>query len=270
MLFGCCVNMLPETESVLGERYIGQLAELGYDYVELPLNGAMSLSATDFKEAVAHIRAINLPVYACNNFFPPELKLCGENVDKQAIANYYKAALERVAVLGAHYGVFGSPWSKFCPEGFPQEQAFQQLVELCQAMGDVAKEYNITIALEPNNHEETNMINTFAQSVQLAKATNHPNVKSLQDYFHMKMENDTVDSLLKDGKEYLVHSHFARFEGRRFPKAVTEDAYYVPYFAALKKIGYEGGISMEGFTDSSETFAEDARGTLAFFRSMVG
>ena len=266
MLFGCCVNMLPKSESVLGENYIVQLAELGYDYVELPLNGAMSLSATEFKAAVSRIKMLNLPVYACNNFFPAEIKLCGAEIDEKRISEYYKEALERAAALGAGYAVFGSPWSKECPEGFSKEKAFKQLVKLCYGLGETAKQYKITIAIEPNNHLETNMINTFAESVQLAKETNHPNVKSLQDYFHLKVENDTVASLLRDGKEYLVHSHFAKFAGRKFPKAVDEDGYYRPYFAALKEIGYDGGISMEGFTDSQETFAEDARATLAFFR----
>lgn len=269
MLFGCCVNMLPTTETVLGEEYIVKLAELGYDYVELPLNGAMSLSAVEFKKAVSRIGQMNIPVYACNNFFPAAIQLCGEKIDEKAIADYYKAALERAAELGAQYAVFGSPWSKKCPEGFSQERAFEQLVQMCRGLGETAKQYKITIAIEPNNHLETNMINTFADSVRLAKATNHPNVKSLQDYYHMKVENDTVASMLRDGKAYLVHSHFARLEGRKFPKSETEDSYYTTYFAALKEIGYQGGVSMEGFTDSFTTFADDARETLDFFRKIV-
>ena len=39
---------------------------------------------------------------------------------------------------------------------------------------------------EPNNRTETNMLNTFFDVVALAKAVNHPNVRCLQDYYHLK------------------------------------------------------------------------------------
>ncbi len=120
---------------------------------------------------------------------------------------------------------------------------------------------------EPNNRTETNMLNTFFDVVALAKAVNHPNVRCLQDYYHLKMENDTVDSLLEYGEEFLVHSHFARLEGRSFPKNVTEDEYYPIYFKALKDIGYKGGVSMEEFPASQSSFAQEAKIACEFLRN---
>lgn len=79
-----------------------------------------------------------------------------------------------------------------------------------------------------------------------------------------------MDSLVRDGKEYLVHSHFARFDKRGFPKDWTEDAYYPVYFEALKKLHYDSGISMEGFPKSRESFAVEAAATCRFLKEAVG
>ena len=38
MKFGCCTNILPRQQGSVGEEYLPILAELGYDYVELPLD----------------------------------------------------------------------------------------------------------------------------------------------------------------------------------------------------------------------------------------
>ena len=166
--------------------------------------------------------------------------------------------------------VLGSPWSKCCPEGFAREKALDQMCQWCVEIGDEAEKRGIIIALEPNNQQETNLLNTFADVVALAKSAGHPNIRCLQDYYHLKMERDTVDSLVRDGKEYLVHSHFARFDKRGFPKDWTEDAYYPVYFEALKKLHYDSGISMEGFPKSRESFAVEAAATCRFLKEAVG
>ena len=111
------------------------------------------------------------------------------------------------------------------------------------------------------------MINTYSDVLELIRAVNHPRICGLQDYFHLKQERVTVDSMV-EGAEYLVHTHFARYEGRRFPKDMAEDDYYETYFRTLKQIGYTGGISMEGFLADPADFRQDAANTLAFFRQI--
>lgn len=266
MKIGCCVNFLPKEADDPGTRYAKAIKDAGYDYIELPIGQITRLSEDDFVQMQKDVDKVGIPVYACNNFFVPELKLVGEKVEQAKIRAFYTRALNRAQLLGCKYVVFGSPWSKSCPDGFPYEQAFAQLIELCKELGDAAGERDITIALEPNNHTETNMLNTFSDVVTLAKAANHPNIRCLQDYFHLKVENDTVDSLLEYGNEFLVHSHFARLEGRGFPKVWTEDEYYPTYFKALKTIGYGGGVSMEGVPVSRDSFAEEAKTACAFLR----
>lgn len=264
MIYGCCVNMLPKLSEEVGYEYAWEIKKAGYDYVELPLGQIHGQKETEFEEMVKELHCLQLPVHACNNFFTKEIKLVGECVDKKLVEEFYCKSLERASRLKSKYVVQGSPWSKKCPDGFEKERAFEQLVEWCIKIGDEASKYGITIALEPNNHQETNMICTFADTVKLAKAADHSYIKCLQDYFHLKMEKDTTESMKKYGKEYLVHTHFARFEGRGFPKDLSEDKEYEGYFQTLREIGYEGGISMEGFPVSRESFSEEAKQTYDF------
>lgn len=215
------------------------------------------------------LRALHLPVLACNNFFPPEVKPVGEHVDEGLVRAAYQAALERAQTLGARYVVFGSPWSKACPDGFSRVRAFDQLTQWCLEIGDEAQKRSLVIALEPNNQQETNLINTFSEVAALSRAVGHPSVCCLQDYYHMRMEQDTVNSLLEYGRGNLVHAHFARIENRGFPKSMTEDPYYPVFFRALHQIGYEGGISMEGFPMNRESFPSEAAAACRFLRKAV-
>lgn len=270
MIVGCCVNMLPKDSEDPGAWYAPEIKQAGYDYIELPIGQVVGQSQAQFEEMTAYLRDVGLPVYACNNFFTREIQLVGPAVDKPRVRDFYQKALAWAQQLGCRYVVFGSPWSKYCPEGFSKEKALDQMSQWCVEIGDEAKKRDIVIALEPNNRQETNLINTFADVVALAKSAGHPNIRCLQDYYHLKAEEDTVDSLLRDGKEYLVHSHFARFDKRGFPKDWAEDAYYPIYFDALKKLQYDGGISMEGFPQSRESFAAEAAATCRFLKEAAG
>lgn len=266
--FGCCTNFLILDESSIGFEYLDTLYELGYDYVELPLKDLMNLNEEDFNKVKEYANN-KLPVYACNYFFSNDIQLCGNNpTPTNIVIDYCEKALSCAANIGAKIAVFGSPNAKYCPDGFDKDKAFNQLVEACKLMGDIARKNNILIVLEPNNQLETNMINTYDDVLKLIKAVNHPNIQGLQDYFHLKQEKDTVDSIIY-GKQYLKHTHFACYEGRKFAKSLDEDSYYLTYFKTLKDIEYCGGVSMEGFIPTKDSFKEEASNTLTFFKNIV-
>lgn len=267
MVIGCCVNMLPKEVGDPGLSYAPAIKAAGFDYIELPIAQVITLSGAQFDSARALLRDLSLPVRATNNFFAPDVRLIGPNVDKGLVRARYTHALEWAAKLGAQCSVFGSPWAKMRPEDVSREQAFDELAFWCAEFGEEAARQGLILAVEPNNGTETNMINTFSQAVALAKAVNHPNVRCLQDYFHLGMEHDTVDSLLEHGRDWLVHTHFARIEKRGFPRAMAEDPGYAAFFSALQAIGYDGGVSMEGFPLSRESFPEEAAATCAFLKA---
>ena len=62
MRFGCCANMVATGPDGIGLEIVEQLAEIGYDYIELSLAHMMALSEAEFR-ALA-LRAWRAPASA--------------------------------------------------------------------------------------------------------------------------------------------------------------------------------------------------------------
>ncbi|MBC7320142.1 sugar phosphate isomerase/epimerase, partial [bacterium] len=219
MKFGCCGNMVAVEKDKTGIEIVEKLKEIGYDYIELSLAHISRLSDEEFEGLKTRLDASGLKCEACNNFFPPEIRLTGDQVDYKKIEEYLGLVLSRVNMLGVEVIVFGSGPAKMVPEGFPMEKAWQQLVELTKYISDLAEKYNVTIAIEPLRREECNIINRVSEGLRLVKEVSRGNVKLLVDFYHLRSEREDP-SILKECKDHLRHVHFARFEGRTFPKDI--------------------------------------------------
>lgn len=262
MKYGCCVNTLPKPAGSVGMEYIPALKEFAYDYVELPLNGIVLLDEKEFDELLELLERLDMPCRCCNDFMPSSFQIVGtETTSEQILTDYLDRAFERLNRLKAPYTVFGSPWSRGCPENFPKERALDQIAEFLMLAGDRAAKNDITIAIEHNNHDETNMLNHFSDGVDMARRLNHSHVKMLCDYFHLRYENDTPKVLLEGG-DLLVHTHIAQLEKRRYLIDLSREPMLPDYARTLHAIGYQGGISIEGKVDSPQSWREDARVTL--------
>jgi sugar phosphate isomerase/epimerase len=110
-------------------------------------------------------------------------------------------------------------------------------------MGPLAGPHGVTVVLEPLNKGETNFFNSVAEGIGLVDAIAHPNIQLLADIYHMLREDEGPESILKAGAR-LRHCHIAEKESRTSPGTKGDD--FRPYFKALKAIGYQGGVSVEG------------------------
>lgn len=255
MRFGCCTNMVATKAGGTGAEHIEQLAEAGYDYIELPLAQIMELSENEFDSLKNQLTKLNIPCEACNNFFPAGIRLTGREVNMDRVCEYVNAALSRAYELGAKVVVFGSAGAKNVPEGFPVKKAMEQLVFLLQFINSLAKTYGITIAIEPLNRKESNIVNTLKDGLTLAREVDRDNIRLLADYYHLTMEKEDV-SILDETSGYLHHIHFAEPEGRVFPQ-ITEKEEYLPFLKKLKELGYNGRISIEAYShDLHRDFAK--------------
>ena len=81
----------------------------------------------------------------------------------------------------------------------------------------------------------------------------HPNVGILLDYYHMCVEKEDLAVVAKAaGSGRLGHVHISS-PTRYFPRGKEAEA-CIPFFAALKKAGYDGRMSAECYGDP---FADD-------------
>lgn len=260
--FGCCGSMVAIEPDKTGVEIVEKLKEIGYDYIELSLSHLSLLPDSDFLRLVERVESSGIRCEACNNFFPPDLKLTGDRVDRVRVERYLKLALSRAGKLGVKVIVFGSGPAKSYPEGFPKEKAWGQIVELSRLISDMARPYNIIIAVEPLRREECNIINKTIEGLEIVKEIDRDNVRLLIDFYHLRSEGEDP-KIIKECDGYITHVHFARFEGRTFPKEIGEDEYYIPFIESLKSINYQERISVEAY---SKDFYRDAVASLQFLK----
>jgi D-psicose/D-tagatose/L-ribulose 3-epimerase len=233
---------------------------LGFDYFEPRVSDIAVLSDQAFAEFRQQVLSSRLRCKRGNSFIRT-LHVVGPDVDMNALKAYMTFTLDRCSQLGTQIVVWGSASSRNVPDGYSRDQAWRQMEVFLQNAGDLARSRNIVVAVEPLRRPDSNIINTGAEALRLVEQVNHPNVKMIIDYYHMRSEKEDPDILLKAAGQ-IVHIHFANPNGRRWPKLPDEDPEYTRFFELLKRIEYNKGISIEG----RGTLDADGEASLAFFR----
>jgi len=236
----------------------------GFDYVELATTEVAALSDGEFTAAAATLGSLGLPTPVSNLFLPATLKVTGPEVDTAAQAAYVSKAFERVARLGVRIVVFGSGGARRVPDGFGRDAAIGQLVDFGRRIAPLARARDITVAVEPLRREETNIVNSAAEGLQLVEAVGEPAFQLMVDFFHLASEHEDPGIIIR-AREHLRHIHMANPDGRVFPLVETEYA-YGPFFAALKSIGYDRRISVEA---STKDLQADAPRAIALLRKAL-
>jgi D-psicose/D-tagatose/L-ribulose 3-epimerase len=233
----------------------------GFDYVELSTTEVAGLSEADFESAAARVRQVGLPAPAANLFLPQTLKVTGPDINRDEQDRYVRNAFARLSRLGTGILVFGSGGARRVPDGFAKDEAFKQLVEFGRRIAPEARRHNITIAIEPLRREETNIINSAAEGLELVNAINDPGFQLMIDFYHLASEHEDP-AIVTRAREHLRHLHMANPQGRVFPLAWDEYD-YAPFFANLRMIGYDKRISVEA---STKDFASEAPRAIALLR----
>lgn len=249
MRYGCCSNMLARGEALVQSNLIGMLAACGYDYIELSVVDCIRLTRANRLELKKRLDGAGLRAEVFNSLFPRELKTTGPDVNPKKVQDWYKQALELARSFGAKYVIYGSPYSKSYPLGYDRARAYEQLLLLHRAMDEYAGQLEMSLLIEPCHRFECNLINTFAEGVELAKCVAGKNTAVIFDYYHFLRNAERLDALIQYGRQYLRHIHFAcpfhpGEPERTFPLDVREWD-YEPLCSAVKDIGYDDRISIE-------------------------
>jgi sugar phosphate isomerase/epimerase len=237
---------------VCGNPDLAHIAKsCGYDYFEWSVGDLLHPREDErvFLESLARAQRTGLPCPAANVFIPGDLKITGPAANLPALQEFVSTALRRAEQAGLERIVFGSGGARRIPDGFDPARAWQQMVAFCQWLGPEAGNYGVTIAIEPLNRAETNILNTVGEGARLVRQVAHPNIRLLVDGYHWAKDADTLAGIL-DNADLLVHAHVATVEGRRPPNSGDDCA---AFFAALKQAGYTGRVSIEGSIEAPET-----------------
>jgi sugar phosphate isomerase/epimerase len=204
-----------------------------------------------------------LPVKACNGFLPGRLKAVGPDPKHDEILVYAETALKRAARAGVEVLVWGSGQSRRIPDGFSRAIAEEQFCRLAKKTAGLARQYGVTLCLEPLNSGETNFINTLAEGAAVLQAVNQPNFKLLADIYHLLREGEAPSAIERNGK-YLHHCHIAEKDQRTPPGVAGDD--FRPFLKALRTVNYRGRISLEC---RWENVPEQLPAAVAFLRRQI-
>ena len=121
---------------------------------------------------------------------------------------------------------------------------------LKELSGDIERS-GVTLLLEPCNRKETHFMFQQAQAAKIIQEVGSPGLGILSDFYHMQLEEPSIAATLAVHGRYTRYVHLADGEKRLEPGSLPFD--YRPGFHELKKLGYDGWLTIESrFTDSPE------------------
>ncbi|MCR5041455.1 MAG: sugar phosphate isomerase/epimerase [Clostridia bacterium] len=250
----------------LGEVEKLRLAkELGYDYAELNFGQLVGTGDEDFERMFDDVVSIGLPTLCCNCFLGGDVNIYSDTAEAKAVNEAWLVkGGERAARLGVKKVVFGSGGKKSVPDGMDRTAAYKMLCDFTAHAGEVLARYGITLVIEPLRSAESNIINTVADGVRLARDCGNPDVKCLGDIYHMVQMGESFD-IVPEYAGLLSHCHISRptANGRTYMSNVNEFDY--AGFIAMMKAGGCDTCSIEaGCSD----FASEAPAALAVLRQL--
>jgi D-psicose/D-tagatose/L-ribulose 3-epimerase len=136
-----------------------------------------------------------------------------------------------------------------------KRREWDRAVKGLRAAGKRAADHGVTLAIEPLNRFETDLINTAAQVVRLVDEVDQPSVKVHLDTFHMTIEEDSILDAIRLAGPRLAHFHACE-NNRGAPGngLVAWDQ----VARGLKSVRYKGDLVIESFTPACLAIAAAA------------
>ena len=261
-------NLLLYTGHVTEANYpvIEKLKKAGYDGVELPIFDVSNPAhfagiGKVLKDNGLECTAVTvLPDEAHNAISPVAANRQGA-IDhlKRVIECAHNAGVQ--TLCGPYYQVLGQ-----FTGAFPTETELNHAAEVHRAIAPVAQAAGVKCAIEALNRFESHLLNTMEQAASYVKRVDHPNFGTMYDTFHANIEEKSpfaaIDTVFASGKLNHVHiSENDRGTPGRGHINITEQIQH------LKKIGYNGWMTIEAFGSALPDLAAATRVWRDFFPS---
>lgn len=149
--------------------------------------------------------------------------------------------------LGGSYLVHGSPAQRNPVAGQTPADALGRATEAWLKAGERATQAGISYCIEPLSRDQTSVVNTVAQAMQIVAAAGLPGLKTMLDTSSAGLsEEEPLDALIERWWPGggLVHVQL-NDRNRRGPG--QGDDRFGPVLAALQRQGYDGWLAMEPF-----------------------
>lgn len=237
------------------ERLLPQIAALGFDWVEVPIENIGDL---DYGRAAELIRGHGLGVSVAAAI-GPDRDLISPEADVRANANVYlRQCIDATHTLGAT-NLIGPLYSAVGRVGQLSDDERERDSELAagqlRELAAYAGERGVTLCIEPLNRFETSFINTVEQGAALIDRVAHPACQLMLDTFHMNIEERSLGAAIRAAGPRVRHFHACEND-RGAPG--SGHVPWVEVAEALRAIDYDGPVVIESFTSEVKSIARAA------------
>jgi D-psicose/D-tagatose/L-ribulose 3-epimerase len=258
------MNLLLWTSHVTAEHFpiLGKLATCGFDGVEVPI---FEGDEVHYQGVGRELERAGLKCSTITVCIPGANPISKEASERQKGLERLKWVLDMTAAVGGD--VLCGPY--YCPLGLfsglgPSEDERKWGADVLREGAEHARKLNVRIAVEPLCRFETYFLNTAADGAAFVKRVNHPALGLLYDTFHSNIEEKDPAGALAGVGESVIHFHVSENDRG------TPGSGHVPWletFRALRKLKYEGWLTIEAFSRVLPELAAATRVWRDFFPS---
>ncbi len=229
-----------------------KIKAMGFDVVEIPVEDPDLIDGKTVKKALSDNGL--LPTVC--GVFGPTKDLTSEDVSlHENCFQYVEKCFELCSLwevdflAGPMYSAVGK--ARMVPEE-QRKQEWQLAVVNLHKVCEMADTLGQSIALEPLNRFESDMVNTAEDVMRLVSDIDHKRARVLLDGFHMTIEEKNVRNAINSVGDKLIHVQVSE-NHRGIPG--TGLTPWNDFKDGLEDIGYKGAIVIESFTPEIKELA---------------
>jgi D-psicose/D-tagatose/L-ribulose 3-epimerase len=226
--------------------------KLGFDGVELALFAPDLLPV---KEVVSRKKALGLSLNTGIGLSKRHNLISPDKKTRERGVAFMKKLIDLSGKIGAENltGVNYAGWGYLTGKMRTQKEwgwAVESYQKICRF---AAENTDVKLCIEPVNRFESHFINIAADAVQFIKDVGEKNARVHLDTFHMIREENSFAEAVKTSGKLLGYIHACENQ-RGIPG--TGQVPWKEFYQALKKIGYDGWMTIESFDPDNESMAK--------------
>ena len=159
-------------------------------------------------------------------------------------ADYLVELVRFCADLGGTRIIVGSPKQRNLEPGVDHATGWARALAAFRPMIRAAESAGVTVCFEPLAPSETNFINTAKEAIRFVDEIGSRHFRIILDVKAMSSEAKPIPQIIAESASHVAYFHA---NDRNLKGPGFGDTDFKPIAAALKKIGYEGFVSVEVF-----------------------
>lgn len=225
------------------ENSFARLHECGYDGAELMVCNPGLIDANEIL-SLSQKYKLEIPMVCTGEIFGQDglfFSSLDDAIRDEAILRT-KAAIDLALKLNAQINIGRLRGGYIFGES--KHICRKRSVDALSEVADYAKRKGITVALEPVNSIAINFINSTQEGLALIREIDCPSFRLLLDTNHMYIDDKDMIASIFEARDYVSYVHLVD-SNRLYPGNCKLD--FKAFIEALKKLGYDGYLSVEVF-----------------------